>query len=33
VAGSAKNLQTEIALDKADDRGFPKSSCVEVYND
>jgi hypothetical protein len=31
VGGSHKNLQTQIALDKASEDGFPKSSCVEFY--
>jgi hypothetical protein len=31
VGGSALNAQLEIALDKARNRGFPASSCVEFY--
>jgi hypothetical protein len=31
LGGSTQNGQTQIALNKARDRGFPKSTCVEFY--
>jgi hypothetical protein len=31
LGGSALNAQTQIAIDKARDQGFPASSCVEFY--
>lgn len=31
VGGSSQDAQTDIALGKARDRGFPASSCVEFY--
>jgi hypothetical protein len=31
VGGSAQNLEMQIALGKASDKGFPASSCVEIY--
>jgi hypothetical protein len=31
LGGSAQNAQTQIALGKARNRGFPESTCVEFY--
>jgi hypothetical protein len=31
LGGSTQNAQKQIALKKADEEGFPPSSCVEIY--